>query len=175
MREISTHGNQGLSSAGEFNALVGPVARVLAGRRWTLVTAESCTGGLIGGALTSVAGSSAWYLGGVITYSDGLKQSLLGVRSSTLRNHGAVSEATATEMATGARQRLKAHLAVSVTGIAGPGGAVPGKPVGRVWIAVASPTSVVATRHTFPGDRAKIRQATVRAALLSVIAAASTT
>src|SRR5690606_34639018 len=98
-----------------------------------LVTAESCTGGWIAKAMTDVAGSSGCYLGGVVTYTNAMKQSLLGVRAETLIEYGAVSEQTAREMAAGALARLGGGIALSVTGIAGPGGAVPGKPVGTVW------------------------------------------
>jgi len=134
-----------------------------------LVTAESCTGGWVAKVLTDVAGSSAWYDGGVVAYSNALKQSLLGVRPSTLASHGAVSEATAREMAIGALETLGGHIALSVTGIAGPAGAQPGKPVGTVWFAWAwREGSEVETRvalETFSGDREAIRRLTVGRAL----------
>src|ERR1043165_5230074 len=113
-----------------LSAKVG--AQVLDAER-RLVTAESCTGGWLGKVLTDVAGSSAWYLGGVVAYSNSLKQALLGVLPSTLAAHGAVSEPTAREMAIGALETLGGQVAVAVTGIAGRDGAQPGKPVGTVW------------------------------------------
>lgn len=134
-----------------------------------LVTAESCTGGWLGKALTDIAGSSAWYLGGVVAYSNTLKQSLLGVHASTLAAHGAVSEAAAREMAVGALETLGGHIAIAVTGIAGPDGAMPGKPVGTVWFAWAwREGSEIETRvalETFTGDREAVRRQTVARAL----------
>lgn len=134
-----------------------------------LVTAESCTGGWLGKALTDIAGSSAWYLGGVVAYSNTLKQSLLGVHASTLATHGAVSEAAAREMAVGALETLGGHIAIAVTGIAGPDGAMPGKPVGTVWFAWAwREGSEIETRvalETFTGDREAVRRQTVARAL----------
>lgn len=138
-----------------------------------LVSAESCTGGWIGKMLTDIPGSSAWYLGGVISYSNTLKQSLLGVLPSTLAQHGAVSEATAHEMAIGALETLGGHIAVAVTGIAGPDGAQPGKPVGTVWFGWAwrqgdEIESRVAL-ETFDGDREAVRRQTVRRALEEIL------
>lgn len=134
-----------------------------------LVTAESCTGGWIAKLLTDIAGSSGWYDGGVVTYSNMLKQSLLGVRPSTLAAHGAVSEATAREMAIGALETLGGHVALAVTGIAGPAGAQPGKPVGTVWFAWAwKEGGAIETRvalETFDGDRESIRRQSVARAL----------
>ena len=134
-----------------------------------LVTAESCTGGWIGKVLTDVAGSSAWYLGGVVAYSNTLKQSLLGVHTSTLTAHGAVSEAAAREMAVGALETLGGHIAIAVTGIAGPDGGQPGKPVGTVWFGWAwRDGDEIETRvalETFAGDREAVRRQTVHRAL----------
>jgi nicotinamide-nucleotide amidase len=138
-----------------------------------LVSAESCTGGWIGKVLTDIPGSSAWYLGGVISYSNTLKQSLLGVLSSTLAQHGAVSEQTAREMAIGALETFGGHVAVAVTGIAGPEGGQPGKPVGTVWFAWAWHASdEIETRvlmETFAGDREAVRRQTVARALSEVL------
>lgn len=159
----------------DLDRLAERVAGTLAPAGMTLATAESCTGGLIGGALTEVAGSSDWYLGGVVTYSNASKRDLIRVRGKTLKRFGAVSRNVAVEMAAGVRERFGSDIAVSVTGVAGPGGAVPGKPVGRVWIGVATPFGAGATEHTFRGDRATVRRAAVRAALLTVIAWASAT
>jgi len=134
-----------------------------------LVTAESCTGGWVAKLLTDIAGSSGWYDGGVVAYSNQLKQSLLGVRPSTLASHGAVSEATAREMSIGALETLGGHIALAVTGIAGPAGAQPGKPVGTVWFAWAwREGTEIETRvalETFSGDREAIRRQAVARSL----------
>jgi PncC family amidohydrolase len=132
----------------------------------TLAVAESCTGGLLGARLTAASGSSDWFRGGVISYSNDAKVHLLGVPLKTLRARGAVSEETASAMARGARRALGADYGVGITGIAGPGGAVPGKPVGTVCIAVAGPRAQVAVaRCLFPGGRAEVRRAACRKAL----------
>jgi nicotinamide-nucleotide amidase len=132
----------------------------------TLATAESCTGGLIAAALTATAGSSSVVMAGFVTYSNDAKQKMVGVRTETLAAHGAVSAEVAREMAEGARDRAGVSLALSCTGIAGPGGATPGKPVGLVFIGCAREgTSTMVERHVFPGDRAAVRAATVAAAL----------
>ena len=131
----------------------------------TVATAESCTGGMIGAALTAIPGSSESYLGGVITYSNELKQSLCGVKETTLETYGAVSQATACEMAAGARRRLGADIAISVTGIAGPGGSSADKPVGLVYIGISSKDRTNAIRFHFMGTREKVRQLTVKNAL----------
>lgn len=134
-----------------------------------LVTAESCSGGWIGKVLTDVPGSSQWYLGGVISYSNTLKQALLGVLPSTLAAHGAVSEATAREMAVGALETLGGHISVAVTGIAGPDGGQADKPVGTVWFAWAwHQDDAIETRTAmavFTGDREAVRRQTVARAL----------
>jgi len=132
-------------------------------------TAESCTGGWIAKALTDIAGSSQWFIEGFVTYSDESKIQTLCVAPSVLRNFGAVSEAAVRAMAAGAIKCSGAHLAVAVTGIAGPGGAVPGKPVGTVWLGWArrrgrSIRVAVQLRH-FRGNREAVRRKTVRAAL----------
>lgn len=134
-----------------------------------LVTAESCTGGWIAKVLTDIPGSSGWYLGGVVAYSNTLKQSLLGVLPSTLAAHGAVSEAAAREMAVGALETLGGHVAVSVTGIAGPDGGQPGKPVGTVWFGWAwregDEIETRVAQELFSGDREAVRRQTVARAL----------
>lgn len=138
----------------------------LQARRLTLATAESCTGGLIAAALSAIPGSSAVLLGGFVTYSNGMKTSQLGVPDAVLAEVGAVSEAVARLMAEGALARSGADLAVSCTGIAGPGGATPGKPVGLVHLAAARRGSATLhQRAVFPGDRAAVRAATVEAAI----------
>jgi PncC family amidohydrolase len=131
----------------------------------TLSTAESCTGGLIGGALTAVPGSSGVYMGGIISYSNEAKTDLLGVNPETIQKYGAVSEQTASEMAAGAQRVFRTDAAIAVTGIAGPGGATPGKPVGLVYIAVADGPRTVVCRNVFGGDRDSVREQTVSTAL----------
>jgi nicotinamide-nucleotide amidase len=137
--------------------LAAVVLRLLRQRGQMLATAESCTGGGIGAMLTSVAGSSDAYAGGVVTYTNELKQSLLGVPDALLAAHGAVSEPVARAMAEGCRERLGVDWAVAVTGIAGPGGGSADKPVGLVHSAVAGPDGTTADRHVFGGDRQGVR------------------
>jgi nicotinamide-nucleotide amidase len=138
-----------------------------------VVTAESCTGGLLARVLTETAGSSAWFERGFVTYSNESKIDLLGVRPASLQAHGAVSEAVAAEMAAGALKHSPAALSLAVTGIAGPGGAVAGKPVGTVcfgWgLALPGDTGeplVVCEQRHFPGDRAAVRRRSAAHALL---------
>jgi PncC family amidohydrolase len=133
-----------------------------------LGTAESCTGGLIAGMLTAIPGSSDTINGGIVSYSNGIKHAILGVRSQTLDRYGAVSEETACEMARGARVKLSVDVAVSVTGIAGPGGAEPGKPIGTVWIGLSHSEMTYAKIFHFDGDRDMVRNQTVYNALLMV-------
>ena len=137
----------------------------------TLVTAESCTGGMIGQTITAVPGSSKPYLGGVVTYSNELKMALCGVSKDTLSEYGAVSKGTACEMAEGIRERHNADIAVSVTGIAGPGGGTEEKPVGLVYIGISTREKTDAVRFHFVGTRDKIRQLTVKNALHQVLMA----
>ena len=138
-------------------------------------TAESCTGGLVAGAITDVAGSSAWFDRGFVTYSNEAKMELLGVSAATLARHGAVSEATARAMAEGALARSRARLAVAITGVAGPGGGSAAKPVGTVCFAwaVRDGATIATTRH-FEGDRFAVRRAAVAAALAGLLAAVAT-
>ena len=131
----------------------------------TLATAESCTGGLIAAALTAIAGSSSVVMAGFVTYANDAKHKMVGVRQESVAAYGAVSEEVAREMAEGARERAGVSLALSCTGIAGPGGATPGKPVGLVFIGCAREgAATIVERHVFPGDRAAVRAATVAAA-----------
>ena len=142
----------------------------LSARGWTAATAESCTGGLVAGAITDIAGSSGWFDRGFVTYSNEAKVELLGVRAETLARHGAVSEAIAREMVVGALERSLASIAVAVTGVAGPGGGTADKPVGLVWFAWAvRGGSVEAISHRFPGDRAAVREASVGVALAGLL------
>jgi nicotinamide-nucleotide amidase len=150
--------------------LEAQVGAVLRQRGWTIGTAESCTGGLIMHRLTNIAGSSAYVLGGVVAYSNAVKQSLLNVKSGTLIAHGAVSEHTAQEMALGARALLKCDIAVSVTGIAGPGGGTDEKPVGLTYIAVAGRDDLLTwQRNIWEGDREAVKRASADAALRLVL------
>ncbi|UFN51401.1 nicotinamide-nucleotide amidohydrolase family protein [Roseomonas sp. OT10] len=145
----------------------------LQARGLTVATAESCTGGLVAAALTAIPGSSASVLAGFVTYSNDAKEAMLGVPRATLDSVGAVSAETARAMAEGAMARSGADCAVSTTGIAGPGGETPGKPVGLVYLAAARRgTETVVARHVFPGDRAAVRAATVAEALRMLEAAA---
>lgn len=133
-----------------------------------LTTAESCTGGLIAHRITNVPGASECFTGGVVAYSNALKTALLGVSPQTLVKTGAVSEPVAQEMAEGARDRYRADIAVAVTGIAGPGGGSPEKPVGLVFIAVAWNGGCNVTRHEFSGSREEVKEQTAAAALTLV-------
>jgi PncC family amidohydrolase len=151
-------------------ALEDEVGARLAARGFTLATAESCTGGLLGHRITNVPGSSAYYLGGFVAYANEAKEILLGVRHETLLAHGAVSEETAREMARGARQRLGADVALSVTGIAGPTGGTPEKPVGLVYIALSAVDAESCQRHVWRGDREANKEQTAGAALRLLLA-----
>lgn len=131
----------------------------------TVATAESCTGGRIGDALTDVAGSSGYVRGGVVAYADDIKEAILGVPTSLIEQHGAVSAQVARAMAAGARERLGADLGVAVTGIAGPSGAAPGKPVGLTYVAVADAAGLEIRRFAWPGDREANKASSARAAL----------
>lgn len=153
----------------ELQALAEQVAVETLRHRMMLVTAESCTGGWIAKALTDLPGSSAWFDAGVVTYSYGAKEALLGVNPRTLERTGAVSEETVLEMVSGALARFGAGIAVAVTGIAGPGGGTPEKPVGTVWIGWKRRGGYAHARlFQFPGDREAIRRQTVAAALIGV-------
>ena len=154
-----------------METLLAQIAAALRARKQTLATAESCTGGLVGAALTSLPGSSAWYLGGVVAYANDLKLRLLGVAPELLAARGAVSLETATAMAAGARAATGADFAVSVTGIAGPAGGTKEKPVGLAYIGVAASHGTAAFRHRFSGSRADVRVAAVEAALRHLLAA----
>ena len=146
------------------------LADALRRRGWRLASAESCTGGLIAAACTAVAGSSDWFERGFVTYSNAAKSEMLGVDPALIAAQGAVSEAVVQAMARGAVDRAKVELGVAVTGIAGPGGATAGKPVGTVWLAVAVRDAgdyiqVRAERLQLDGDRSAVREQTVRQAL----------
>lgn len=138
---------------------------LLKAQNLTCATAESCTGGMVGAAITSVPGASEVYYGGVTSYDNSVKQHILGVRAVTLAGAGAVSSECAAEMALGARRLLGTDLAVSVTGIAGPGGGTDEKPVGLVWFGLADRNGVRTEKAIFAGDRAAIREQAVTHAL----------
>lgn len=155
------------------------LADALRRRGWHMASAESCTGGLVAAACTAVAGSSDWFERGFVSYSNAAKTQMLGVDSGLIAAHGAVSEPVARAMAVGALEQAGVDLAVAVTGIAGPGGAVPGKPVGTVWLALAvrgaadAPPQVTAQLLQLQGDRAAVREQTVREALRRLCGAAT--
>ena len=149
--------------------IASDLVALLASRGLTLATAESCTGGLLAGRVTSVSGASAVFMGGIVSYDNSVKRALLGVPAETLVSHGAVSAETATAMADGVRGRIGTSLGVSTTGIAGPTGAVPGKPVGTVYIAVSGLGETIARRHNFTGDRDSVRAQACDAALLMLV------
>ncbi len=153
----------------DLQRLAVEVGQALAQQRWTLSTAESCTGGWVAKTLTDVVGSSAWFERGFVTYTNVAKQEMLGVAASTLDTHGAVSEATVRAMARGALQHSHADISLAITGIAGPGGGFDTKPVGLVWFAWAirgnEPQS---EQHIFKGEREAVRRQAVATALMGV-------
>ncbi len=159
---------------GELERLAARVGRRLLDSLRVVATAESCTGGWIAKTFTDVAGSSQWFVEGFVTYSNESKMRRLGVPGTLLKNSGAVREAVVRALAKGALKRTRAQLAVAVTGIAGPDGAVPGKPVGTVWLAWAmrrgSAVRVTVQLRHFRGDRESVRRKTVRAALTGLYA-----
>jgi len=145
---------------------VTPLADALRARGWRLATAESCTGGLIAATCTALAGSSDWFERGFVTYSNAAKTEQLGVDPALIEQHGAVSEPVVRALVAGALARSPADIALAVTGIAGPGGATPGKPVGMVWLAIGQRgAGVQAECLQLGGDRAAVREQTVVAAL----------
>jgi PncC family amidohydrolase len=145
--------------------LEAKVGQLLHSAGLKLATAESCTGGLIGHRLTDVPGSSDYFLGGVIAYAYEAKVALLGVSWETLKAHGAVSRETVLEMASGARRALAADLALSVSGIAGPSGGLPDKPVGTTWVGLSTPEGSWARLFVFSGDRSENKAASAQEAL----------
>lgn len=149
----------------DTETVITQVASILSERKATLATAESCTGGLIGHLVTNLPGSSAWYIGGIISYSNELKHGFLGVRRETLVAEGAVSAPVAEKMAIGARQAFDTDYAISVTGIAGPGGGTETKPVGLTFIGVSTPDRTVVRRFVWNGCREANKQSSARAAL----------
>lgn len=139
-------------------------------RQATVTAAESCTGGWIAKVFTDISGSSAWFERGFVTYSNEAKQQMVGVQDTTLQQHGAVSEQTVREMATGAAKAAAAEYSIAVSGIAGPEGGTPDKPVGTVWFAIVGPEGrVLAQRQIFAGDRDVVRRQSVAWALQTLL------
>lgn len=157
----------------DLNALAAEVAKRLLASGRHLVTAESCTGGWIATTCTDLPGSSRWFRGGVVAYCNDIKVALLGVSPETLAAEGAVSEAVVREMAVGALERLGGDVAIAVSGIAGPEGGTPGKPVGTVWLAWAkrcdTGVRVHAVAERFVGDRGQVRRMAVQRALAGIL------
>jgi nicotinamide-nucleotide amidase len=153
----------------DLYALAVQLGRAASARQSLITTAESCTGGLVAGAITAVAGSSAWFDRGFVTYSDEAKIEQLGVARETLATYGAVSTHTAAEMAAGALRASRARWAVAITGVAGPGGGSIEKPVGMVCFGWASSAGVASERRQLGGDRAEVRRESVRIALVGLI------
>ena len=149
--------------------LCGLLADLLLKKELKLVTAESCTGGMISAACTDLAGSSNWFERGFVTYSNDAKTELLGVEARLLKRAGAVCEGAARAMVMGALAHSHAQVAVAVTGVAGPTGGSPAKPVGTVWFGFAVPGQVITEKCHFEGDRAAVRTATVRHALTRLV------
>ena len=153
----------------ELSTLSAEVGKLLLRNHAMLTLAESCTGGMVASLITEIAGSSQWFDSGLVTYSNASKQALLNVSAETLANHGAVSEETAREMALGALSQGRATISASITGIAGPDGGTPQKPVGTVSFAWASSTnSVIVCTHHLQGNRQQIREQSARIALQGV-------
>ena len=160
-----------LAQAGRaLEADLTQIAATLSQRGWMLATAESCTGGLIAGACTGLSGSSLWFDRGFVTYSNAAKTEMLGVPAALIGAHGAVSEPVARAMAEGAAQRSGAQASVAVTGVAGPTGGTPDKPVGLVWFGWSVAGSTHSASQHFTGDRAAVRAATVQHALARLLA-----
>ena len=167
MSQSSTHSLSNTEHLSHISR--GLVADLLKTQGWKLATAESCTGGLIAACCTDVAGSSDWFDRGFVTYSNAAKTEMLGVDAALIAEHGAVSEPVARAMVQGALQHSAAQVAISVTGVAGPGGGSAAKPVGTVWLGWATPHGVVTELHHFAGDRAQVRAATVQHALQRLV------
>jgi PncC family amidohydrolase len=151
------------------SSLAAEIGSLLKKRHLTLATAESCTGGLVGDLITDIGGSSDYFLGSVVSYAYSAKEGILGVRHETLLDHGAVSPETAAEMAWGARRLFRASIALSVTGIAGPGGGTAEKPVGLVYMHLTADDAEIGERHIWDSDRIRNKQRSAEAALALVL------
>ncbi len=171
LRKIETIKNEISNLVGDFIYSEGEISlsevigKILKDRKETVAVAESCTGGLLGSEFTKIPGSSEYFLGGIIAYSNDVKTGLLKVKKETIDNFGAVSENTAVEMAVNVRKILNSTYGISITGIAGPGGETPNKPIGTVWIGLATPESTLSELHHFGGDREINRERSVASAL----------
>lgn len=167
---IKVDSNNGVGHMG-FATLVSEVGKVLVDKQSMVVTAESCTGGMIAEALTSIGGSTAWFDRAYVTYSYESKKEMLGVKESTIQKKGAISQECVLEMALSALQQSHAKVSVACSGIAGPGGGTPDKPVGTVWIAWARQghEQVESQLFHFDGDRQSIREQTTQAALMGIM------
>jgi nicotinamide-nucleotide amidase len=154
----------------DFAPLCAQLAEALLARNWKLATAESCTGGMIAAACTDLSGSSNWFERGFVTYSNEAKTDSLGVDAGLIQQHGAVSEVVARAMAFGAVRHSLAQVSVAVTGVAGPTGGSPEKPVGTVWFGFQVDGRLGSETLRFEGDRAAVRAATVRHALVRLLA-----
>lgn len=165
--DVSDAGDGALGS----QVLGSRVKELALAHQLSLATAESCTGGLVGHLLTETPGSSAYYLGGVVSYSNAVKTDMLGVPATTIERHGAVSAQVARSMAKGVRQRIGADIGVAVTGVAGPHGGTRAKPVGLTYVAVAGPeaSEIVVRRHLWSGDRVQNKRLSAQAALALII------
>ena len=152
-------------SDAELQALARELGQALVARNQRVAAAESCTGGWVAKALTDVPGSSRWFEGGVVSYSNAAKHAVLGVPADLLAAHGAVSEPVVRAMAEGARAKLGSDIAVAVSGVAGPDGGTAEKPAGLVWFAWASRRGTISERRTFAGDREAVRRQSVELAL----------
>jgi nicotinamide-nucleotide amidase len=165
VRTVHVQVKSSAAPSGQETILARQVGEALQAHGLTLVTAESCTGGGVAQAITRISGSSAWFDRGFVTYSNESKEEMLGVSPDTLEQHGAVSEQTVREMAEGALQYSRAKVALSVSGVAGPTGGTPEKPVGMVWFAWATKGQVQAACHQLAGDRDAVRVKSVEIAL----------
>ncbi len=145
------------------------IGKILASKKLKLSVCESCTGGMLGSILTRIPGSSRYFQGGIIAYSDKIKKEIVGVKAATLKNYGAVSVEVAKEMARGVRKRLRSDIGIGITGIAGPSGGTKRRPVGLVYISVSNRKHVFVKRFLFKGNREQIRKKTCREALFLLI------
>jgi nicotinamide-nucleotide amidase len=153
--------------------LAGRLGEALTARGWMFACAESCTGGLLASVLTDAPGASAWFTGAVVAYANAVKRDVLGVSQDTLDAKGAVSREAVLAMARGARGVMRADVAVAISGVAGPSGGTPQKPVGTVWVAWEGPDGVAVKRFQFDGDRLAVKRQAAREAMAGVLAMAA--